>query len=140
MIVLDTNVISEALRPTPETAVLEWLRLVPRRELWTSTVVVGELFSGVELMPKGERQQLLRDKMELLVSTLFSGRILVFDLAAARAYGLILANRQSIGRPIGVSDAQIAAITLVHKATLATRNTRDFEYCGIELANPWLAG
>jgi predicted nucleic acid-binding protein len=140
MIVLDTNVISEVLRPTPEPAVLEWLGSVPRRELWTSTVVLAELFSGVELMPAGKRRQLLRDKMELLVSTLFSGRILVFDLAAARAYGPILAARQSMGRPIDVTDAQIAAIALVHKAAVATRNTRDFEHCGIELANPWRAG
>lgn len=100
-------------------------------------MVLAELFSGVELMPKGKRQQLLRDKMELLVSTLFSGRILVFDLAAARAYGQILAARKSKGHPIGEFDAQIAAITVVHKAALATRNTRDFEDCGIELANPW---
>jgi len=137
MIVLDTNVISEALRPAPEPAVLAWLRSVPRHDLWVCTIVLAELFSGVDLMPSGQRQQILREKMEQLVFALFPGRILTFDLESARAYGPILAARQKIGRPIDEMDAQIAAITAIHKATLATRNVCDFERCGIPLVNPW---
>lgn len=137
MIVFDTNVISEVLRPVPEPAVLDWLRSVPRREIWTCTVVLAELFSGVDLMPSGKRQQLLREKMEQLVPTLFMNQILVFDLLAARAYGPILAARHAMGRPIDEIDAQIAAIAKVHGAALATRNIRDFEHCGIPLVNPW---
>jgi predicted nucleic acid-binding protein len=137
MILLDTNVISEALRPVPEPAVLDWLRSFRRRELWTCSVVLAELFSGVDLMPAGKRRQLLREKMGQLVSMLFAGRILNFDLAAARAYGPILATRQAIGRPIEEFEAQIAAIAAVHGATLATRNVTDFENCGIKLVNPW---
>jgi predicted nucleic acid-binding protein len=139
MIVLDTNVISEVLRPAPEPKVLSWLRSVPRRDIWTCTVVLAELFSGVDLMPAGKRQQLLREKMEQLVPTLFVNQILLFDLTAARAYGPILATRQAKGRPIDEIDAQIAAIIKVNGAALATRNIRDFEHCGVPLINPWIS-
>jgi hypothetical protein len=139
MIVLDTNVIFEVLRPVPEPAVLNWLRSVKRSELWTSSIVVAELFSGVDLMPPGNRQQVLREKMEQMVSLLFTGKIFKFDLAAARAYGTILAIRQRMGRPIDEMDALIAATSLAHGATLATRNIPDFEDCGVPLVNPWQA-
>ena len=109
MIVLDTNVISEVLRPAPETAVLSWLRSVPRREICTCTVVLAELFSGVDRMPAGKRRQLLQEAMGQLVATLFTGRVLTFDLAAARCYGPLLAKCQAIGRPIDEMDALIAA-------------------------------
>jgi hypothetical protein len=137
VIVLDTNVISEVLRPSPEPAVLAWLRVNRRRDLWTCSVVLAELFSGVDLMPSGRRQQILREKTEQMVSMLFAGQILNFDVAAARAYGRILAKRQSMGRPIAELDAQIAAIASAFGATLATRNIPDFEHCGIPLINPW---
>jgi toxin FitB len=137
MIVLDTNVISEALRPDPDSRVMAWLRLFRRRELWTSSVVLAELFSGVDLMPDGRRKQMLREKMEQLVSMLFSGQILTFDVAAARAYGSILASRQAMGRPIDEMDALIAATARACNASLATRNIADFEHCGIPLVNPW---
>jgi hypothetical protein len=139
MIVLETNVISEVLRPAPEPALLAWLRSVPRRDIWTCTIVLAELFSGVGLMPEGKRQRLLREKMGELVSTLFMDKILLFDLPAARAYGPILSVRQAKGRPIDEIDAQIASIAKVNGATLATRNIRDFEHCGIPLINPWIA-
>jgi predicted nucleic acid-binding protein len=131
-------VISEVLRPVPAPAVLSWLRSIPRHEFWTCTVVLAELFSGVDLMPSGKRQQLLSNRMEQLVPTLFTGRILTFDLDAAQAYGPILTARQAMGRPIDEMDALIAAIALTNGATLATRNIPDFEYCGIPLVNPWL--
>jgi predicted nucleic acid-binding protein len=137
MILFDTNVISETLRPVPEPAVLSWLRLIPRPEIWTCTIVLAELFSGVDLMPAGKRQWLLREKMEQMVPALFVGQVLAFDLPAARAYGPILAARKARGRPINQIDAQIAAIALTNNATLATRNTPDFEDCGIPLVNPW---
>lgn len=137
MIVLDTNVISEALRPAPDPAVFSWMRSIARREFWTSTVVLAELFSGVDLMPAGKRQLLLHDAMERLVSTLFAGKVLDFDIAAARAYGSILAGRLAIGRPITETDAQIAACASVRGARIATRYVRDFEHCGIEIINPW---
>lgn len=137
MIVLDTNVISEVLRPVPEPAVLDWLRSMRRGELWTSSIVVAELFLGVDLLAPGKRQQVLREKMEQMVSLLFTGKIFTFDLAAALAYGPILATRQQMGRPIDEMDALIAATALTNGATLATRNIPDFEHCGIPLVNPW---
>jgi predicted nucleic acid-binding protein len=139
MIVFDTNVISETMRPAPEPAVLSWIHSIPRREIWTCTVVLAELFSGVDLMAAGKRQQLLREKMEQLVPALFLNQIFLFDLAAARAYGPILAARRATGRPIDQFDAQIAAIAKANGATLVTRNTPDFEDCGIQLVNPWQA-
>jgi hypothetical protein len=139
MIVFDTNVISETMRPAPEPAVLSWIHSIPRREIWTCTVVLAELFSGVDLMAAGKRQQLLREKMEQLVPALFLNQIFLFDLAAARAYGPILAARRASGRPIDQFDAQIAAIAKANGATLVTRNTPDFEDCGIQLVNPWQA-
>jgi predicted nucleic acid-binding protein len=139
MIVFDTNVISETMRPAPEATVLRWVRSIPHREIWTCTVVLAELFSGVDLMPTGKRQQPLREKMEQLVPALFLNQNLTFDLSAARDYGPILATRKASGRPIDQFDAQIAAIAKANGATLATRNTADFEDCGIELVNPWEA-
>jgi predicted nucleic acid-binding protein len=139
MIVFDTNVISETMRPDPEVTVLRWVRSIPRREIWTCTVVLAELFSGVDLMPTGKRQQLLREKMEQLVPALFLNQILTFDLSAARTCGPILATRKASGHPIDQFDAQIAAIGKANGATLATRNTPDFEDCGIQLVNPWEA-
>jgi predicted nucleic acid-binding protein len=139
VILLDTNVISEVLRPIPDPAVLAWLRVIRRRELWTCSIVLAELFSGVGLMPTGKRQEALREKMNQLVSTLFDEKILDFEVKAARAYGPILAGRQAMGHPISELDAQIAAISVVNGATLATRNIPDFQHCGIQLINPWEA-
>jgi predicted nucleic acid-binding protein len=140
MILLDTNVISELMKPRPEPAVSRWLEGIPRDECWTSSVVVAELLSGIESMPSGRRQRALREAVEGMIAEDFSGRIFSFDLDSARRYGQILSARQRIGRPISQMDAQIAAIAQAHKATLATRNTCDFEDCGIELVNPWRAG
>jgi predicted nucleic acid-binding protein len=140
MILLDTNVISELMRPRPEPAVSRWLMAMPREECWTTSVVIAELLSGIESMPPGRKQRALREAIEGMIAEDFRGQIFSFDLDSARRYGPILSARQRIGRPISQLDAQIAAIAQAHKATLATRNIRDFEHCGIELVNPWQAG
>lgn len=137
MILLDTNVLSEAMNLRPEPAVMAWINAQPSKELWTCTIVVAELVSGLELMPAGKRALQLREKAEILLSQLFAGRICVLDEQAARAYGTILRNRKLIGRPIDEMDALIAATALANGATLATRNVSDFEDCGIQLVNPW---
>lgn len=139
MILLDTNVISEMTRLRPEPAVLAWLDNQPEELLWTASVVLAELLSGVELMAVGRKQSALREMIEGMIVEDFRGQILKFDVAAARGYGQILSSRKRIGRPIREMDALIAATALVHGATLATRNTRDFEDCGIEVVNPWEA-
>jgi predicted nucleic acid-binding protein len=140
MILLDTNVVSELMRLRPEPTVSLWLKGIPREECWTSSVVVAELLSGIESMPSGRKQRALREAIDGMIAEDFSGQILSFDLDSARRYGQILSARQRIGRPISQLDAQIAAIAQAHKAILATRNTRDFEHCGIELADPWRTG
>ena len=138
MILLDTNVISEVMQPRPEPAVMAWIDSQDPDELWTCTIVVAEVLSGLDLMPEGKRQQQLREKAEQMFSTLFADRIWAFDQAAARAYGAVLKTRKAMGRPIDEMDALIAAIALTNGATLATRNIPDFECCGIPLVNPWL--
>jgi hypothetical protein len=138
IILLDTNVISETMYPNPEPAVMAWIDAHTPNGLWTCTIVVAEVLSGLDLMPKGKRQLELREKAEYMFQTLFTNRIYSFDQSAARAYGSILRNRRAIGRPIDEMDALIAATALATGAILATRNTTDFEQSGIQVVNPWL--
>jgi hypothetical protein len=136
-ILLDTNVLSEAMTLVPKPEVMAWIDSHHEIELWTCTIVVAEVLSGLDLMPGGKRQIQLREKAEQMFLTLFADRILDFDQAAARVYGTILRTRKTIGRPIDEMDALIAATALANGATLATRNIADFQNCGIQLLNPW---
>ena len=138
MIVLDTNVISEMMLPRPEPKVSAWLDMQPEENLWTTSIVIAELVSGIDRMPAGRKQTALREAIEGMIAGDFRGQILQFDVPAARCYGRILATRQQMGRPITQMDALIAATSLANGATLATRNTSDFENCGVQLVNPWL--
>jgi hypothetical protein len=137
MILLDTNVISEMMRPRTDPVVAAWFRKQPADEIWTSSVVIAELLSGIDLMPAGRKQKALREDVERMIKEDFRGRILVFDLDAARQYGQILSARQRIGRPINEMDAEIAAVAKAHSADLATRNRSDFLACGLTLIDPW---
>lgn len=137
MILLDTNVLSETMKRSPEPAVMAWIDTQRRSDLWTCTIVVAELISGLDLMRPGKRTIRLRELAEVMLANLFADRILAFDLGAARSYGAILRDRKSIGRPIDEMDALIAATALANGATLATRNTAHFENCGVQLVNPW---
>src|ERR1039457_7123477 len=100
MILLDTNVVSETMRERPDQRVRAWLRALPRTDVWTASVVIAELLSGIELMPSGRKQRALREAVEDMITEDFRGQILTFNLPAARQYALILASRQQIGRPI----------------------------------------
>jgi hypothetical protein len=138
MIVLDTNVLSELMRERPEPAVSAWFRASSRAELWTTSIVIAELLSGIDRMSKGRKQTALREAIEGMIAADFRGQILRFDVPSARGYAHILASRQKMGRPIAQMDALIAATALANGATLATRNTSDCENCGIPLVNPWI--
>ncbi len=138
MILLDTNVISEAMRPVPEPSVMAWLNSQAAGELWTSTIVVAEVYSGLELMPAGKRQRQLLEKAELMFDRFFGARILAFDLLVARAYGAVLKARHAKALPIDEMDALLAATALANGSVLATRNTSHFQSCGIRVLNPWL--
>jgi predicted nucleic acid-binding protein len=137
MILLDTNVISEMMRKQPEPAVSAWLDRQPEEELWTASVVLAELLSGIDMMPEGRKQKGLREAVEGMIAEDFQGQILDFDLPAARLYGQILAIRRKMGRPIREFDAQIAAIAKVYGATLATRDVNGFVGCGLKIIDPW---
>lgn len=139
MIVLDTNVISEIMRPMPSAAVGAWMSSQARDDLFTTAITVGEVLYGIELLPKGKRRDVLLREADATFTEDFAGQVLPFDESAARVFALISAMRRSRGRPISTQDAQIAAIARIHGATLATRNKRDFDGCGVVVIDPWQA-
>ncbi len=137
MIVLDTNVLSEVMRPAPAAMVLRWLAAQPASGLFTTTITQAEILYGIELMPRGKRRAALESAVDAMFAEDFADRILPFDSDAARVFPQIAGPRRALGRPIAQWDAQIAAIARSRGAALATRNTEDFEDCGIALLNPW---
>ena len=138
MIVLDTNLLSEVLLPAPAERILDWLATIPPRALCTTAITQAELLLGVILLPPGRRRLFLSAEIDRMFGETFSGRILHFDSAAAREFAQIKVVRRRLGRPISDLDAQIGAIARSHGFPLATRNSRDFEDCGVEILNPWL--
>ncbi len=137
MIVLDTNVISEILRPQPDSKVSDWLAMQPLSALFTTAISQAEVFYGVTLLPEGRRRNDLMAATRPIFENDLSGRVLAFDADAAVSYADIATNRRRLGRPISQFDAQIAAIVHSRGATLATRNVRDFIDCGIAVIDPW---
>lgn len=137
MILLDTNVLSELMRPAPSVAVDAWLSGQPVAGTFISAITEAELRYGLALLPEGQRQRRLLAQAEAMLAEDFAGRILPFDSPAAVAYARIAADRRSAGRPISQADAQVAAIAVSRGATVATRNVADFEGCGIALIDPW---
>ena len=137
MILLDTNILSELMRPTPEAAVEKWLADQPAASVFVCAITEAELRYGLALMPPGKRRSALVAEIEDMLGEEFSGRILPFDSPAAVAFAEIAAERRQTGRPISQADAQIAAIARSRGAALATRNVPDFEGCGVEIINPW---
>jgi predicted nucleic acid-binding protein len=138
MLILDTNVISETMLPTPSPRVLAWwLEQSQSLELHITTITVAEILFGIEILPRGKRHAKLLAEAEAMFREDFAGRILPFDEGAARSFAQVAAGRREHGRPIAEFDAQIAAIARSRGAALATRNTADFEDCGVRLVNPW---
>lgn len=135
MIALDTNVVSELAKPTPDPTVVAWVDV--QTDLAIAATALAELRFGVARLPVSKRKTSLSDAIDQFVTDDLAGLVLAFDSACADAYGLIVAARERAGRPIGLADAQIAATCAVHTAVLATRNTQDFLNTGIALANPW---
>jgi predicted nucleic acid-binding protein len=137
VIVLDTNVLSEVIRPAPAESVLAWLDALPTIEVATTAVTAAELLHGVARLPEGHRRTALAGAVRALLSEDFDGRVLSFDVRAAAEHAAVVRDRELLGRPISTADAQIAAICRAHGATLATRNTKDFTETGVDLVNPW---
>lgn len=137
MIVLDTNVLSELMRPHPSPRVVAWMEQQPGAQLAVTAITEAEIFYGLELLPAGKRRDRLLAAAGAMFAEDFEGQALAFDGEAARMFAKIASDRRAKGKPISLADAQIAAIARLHKATLATRNVADFQACGISLVNPW---
>ena len=140
MIILDTSVISELARHAPDPGVLSWLDSLEVPDVVTTAITAAELRYGVARLPDGHRKRELAVAIRGILAEDFHGRVLPFDERASARYADIVTGRERIGRPIGLADAQIAAICRDLDATLATRNTADFEEAGVELIDPWKLG
>ena len=137
MFILDTNVVSEFMRPAPDPTIASWVAGCATSRLFLTAVTEAELRFGLAIMPPGKRRDRLATGLERMLGMGFSNRILPFDSGAARAYAGIAAARRRLGRPIAQADCQIAAIAHARGMAVATRNVRDFEDIGIEIFDPW---
>jgi predicted nucleic acid-binding protein len=138
MIVLDTNVLSELMKTRPDCRVVAWLRRQPGASLYTTSITQAEILYGLALLPSGKRRQELESAVNEMFELEFQGRVLSFGSGAAAMFAELAAARRLAGQPISHFDAQIAAITRISAARLATRNVSDFTGCGLEIVNPWM--
>lgn len=136
---LDTNVLSELMRPAPSTAVLRWLQAQRHEDLYTSAITVAELRAGVAVLPEGARRRDLNQRLTDLLHRGFGTRVAGFEAATAEVYAELRAGRQRMGRPAVGLDLLIAAIAKERGWPVVTRNVVDFEGCGLALINPWEA-
>ena len=137
MLVFDTNVLSELMRPAPNTAITSWVAEQATSSLHLTAVSEAELRYGLAIMSPGRRRDGLAHGLERMLRTGFANRVLPFDSAAASSYAEIAAARRAIGRPMPEADCQIAAIARSCDMTVVTRNVRDFADAGIDVINPW---
>ncbi|QIL42845.1 type II toxin-antitoxin system VapC family toxin [Acidovorax sp. HDW3] len=135
---LNTNVLSELMRPQPATQVLGWFALQTSTQLYTSSITHAEILAGIALLPPGKRRNALAEAASQIFEEDFLGRCFDFSGSAIAHYAQVRAQRQLAGKPIDTADAQIAAIALTTNLTLVTRNTKDFEGIdNLEIINPW---
>jgi len=137
MIILDTNVVSEPMKPNGNPAVQAWLDQQTAETLYLTTTSLSELLVGIEFLPEGKRKEGLAAALNNLLEKLFGSRILSFDPLAARAYAPLIGRAKANGCTISVADGQIAAIASVHGFTVATRDTAPFIATGVPIINPW---
>lgn len=137
-VILDSNVVSELMRPTPDARVVTWVTGQSPVAVCTTSVTLAEVRYGIARLPTGRRRTLLGEAADD-VFTSFAERVLAFDEVAAGHYADVVVEREVAGAPIGGFDAQIAAICRVHRAALVTRNTTDFDLLGLDVINPWNA-
>ena len=139
MILVDTNIVSEPLRIAPEPRVTSWIDAQPLETLYLSAIVVAELRFGVLTLPAGRRRDRLHEGLERQVLSMFTGRVLPFDLMASQAYAELMAKARSAGLAIGVSDGYIAATAVAHSMIVATHDTAPFKAAGLKTIDPWEA-
>ena len=137
---LDTNVLLEMMKESPDQSVQNWFAAQDSAMLYTSTIVEGEMRRGVEALPENDphRESLAAD-IDKMIAQDFAGRVLPFDSTITYAYAVICAQRQKAGKSVKDkhADCLIAATALAHSAAIATRNVKDFKDFGIEIINPW---
>ncbi len=139
MIILDTNVVSEIMRPTCDPRVSKWLDQQAAETLFLTATTLAELLVGLETMPNGQRKQALFQALDTFRTRLMNPKLLPFDQDAATLYAALVARARSKGRPILIADGQIAAIAKLHGFAVATRDTSPFEAAGVPFINPWLS-
>ncbi len=137
MIILDTNVISEPMKPNSNPAVTAWLDRQLAETLYLTATSFSELLVGIEILPDGKRKQELSTALKELIIKLFGPRILPFDQQAAIAYAPLIGRAKLKGHSISVADGQIAALASVHGFTIATRDVAPFVAAGVPIINPW---
>ncbi len=138
MIIIDTNVISEVMRPQPNAMVMQWLEKQNINDLYITSISMAEIYFGLYRMPNGKRKNGLLTQFEQILENVFQDRLLDFTSNHAQIYANCCANAEKIGKPMDIADAQIASITQYHQSILATRNIKDFVNCEIELVNPFI--
>ena len=138
-ILLDTNVLSEGTRPRADTGVLRWLRELEEDRVFISVVSIAEIRRGIALLPSGRRRHRLAEWLSRELPERFAGRVLGVDFAIAEQWGDLMAASKAAGGGLEAMDAFLAATALTRDFTLATRNVRDFQACGVRLFNPWTA-
>ena len=138
MIILDTNVLSEAMRQAPDPLVIAWLDHQIVQTLSTTAITVGEIATGIAVLPTGSKSKALQNKFTTILTAL-EHRVIPFDESAALAIGRIFAIAKAAGFGMGLADAQIAAIATIAGATVATRDTAPFLAVGVKVINPWVS-
>jgi toxin FitB len=137
VIILDTNVISEPLKPRANAAVRIWLDQQPKESLYLTAPSLMELLFGIELLPEGKRKRAIAVAMDELLTHFFADRFLIFGRVAAAMYAILARRALAKGSPVSIADCQIAAIATVHGFTVATRDVAPFLACGVPVVNPW---
>jgi predicted nucleic acid-binding protein len=137
VIVLDTNVVAELMRPKPSPHVVAWADGLDPEAVAITAMNEAEILHGLARLPDGQRKQELQQRWDVLLQALFPGRVWAFNSEAAHWYAHLLSRRERMGKPIATADAVIAATVLAHGNSLATRNLADFADLGLRLINPW---
>ena len=137
MILIDTNVVSEPMKTRSDPRVVAWLDRQTPETLFISTITVSEILFGVAALPAGRRRSRLGEAFEREIERLFEGRVLSFDLAAARAYAVLMSGARTKGAPLAMADGQIAAVATANKLAVATRDEAPFRAAGVRTINPW---
>ena len=134
---LDTNVVSEWVKPRPDPGVIEWLASADEDRLFLSVATLAELRYGIERLPAGRKSAQLQEWLETELRSRFEGRVVAIDETVAALWGKLLAKADAVGRPVGAMDGFLAATAAAHQMTLVTRNEMDFASAGIKTFNPW---